>query len=220
LINWGVLKPEKAVLIRGAGVALNNCPLMPEPEGVPIVSFAARLLIDKGVEVFVAASSILKERNIEARFWLIGSIDKGNANTVTEVQLAEWVQSGLIECLGYRTDITQLFSESNIVTLPSFYGEGLPKVLIEAAACGRAVITTDHPGCRDAIEVNVTGLLVPIKDAISLANSIEFLIENPDRRKEMGRAGRELAENEFTIEHIVMQHIDIYEELLEKSSHL
>jgi len=216
LVNWKVLAPEKVVLIRGAGVALMDYPLVLEPDAVPIISFAGRLLIDKGVEVFVEASSLLKERSIEVRFWLIGSVDKGNANSVSEQQLMEWEANNLIEILGYRTDIANLFSQSNIVTLPSFYGEGLPKVLIEAAACGRAVITTDHPGCRDAIEENVTGLLVPINDAVSLADAIEFLIKNPVRRKEMAMEGRKLAEQEFKIEHVVMRHIGIYNELLEK----
>ena len=102
------------------------------------------------------------------------------------------------------------------MVLPSYYGEGLPKVLIEAAACGRAVVTTDHPGCRDAIEPNKTGLLVPIKNALALADAIEYLIKNPDVRKKMGAAGRNLAEKEFAIEKIVAEHMEIYRKLLNK----
>jgi glycosyltransferase involved in cell wall biosynthesis len=100
------------------------------------------------------------------------------------------------------------------VCLPSYYGEGLPKTLVEAAACGRAVITTNHPGCRDAVEPDVTGVLVPVKSAPALADAIQMLIETPERRLRMGRAGRELAEQVFSIDRIVEQHLAIYKELL------
>ncbi len=218
LLNWGVVSNDKPVMIRGSGVDLALCPFLPEPEGVPVISFAARLLIDKGVEVFVGASRVLQERNLKARFWLIGEPDPGNANTVSLRQLKEWESEGLVELFGYRADIPDLFSKSNIITLPSFYGEGLPKVLVEAAACGRAVITTDHPGCRDAIEENETGLLIPIKDSVALADAIEYLVNNPDIRKNMGASGRKLAENEYAIEKIAAAHMDIYQKLLNKAA--
>ncbi len=216
LLNWGVLSKEKPVMIRGSGVDLELCPYLEEPDAIPIVAFAARLLIDKGVEVFAEASRILKSRNVEVRFWLIGEPDSGNANTVIEARLEQWEIDGLVELWGYRTDISNLFSQANIVTLPSFYGEGLPKVLIEAAACGRAVITTDHPGCRDAIEEGETGILIPIKDPLALADAIEFLVDNPDTRKAMGAAGRKLAEHEYAIRHIVAAHMKIYGDLIKK----
>src|SRR5690625_428140 len=122
----------------------------------------------------------------------------------------------LINYLGYRTDIAKLFSLSNIISLPSYYGEGLPKVLIEAAACGRAVITTDHPGCRDAIIKDKTGLLIPVKNSQALAEAIKKLIQQPQLRSEMGKAGRELAKQEFAIEKIVGQHCAIYDELTQQ----
>lgn len=217
LLDWGVISKDKPVMIRGSGVDLKLCPYLPEPEEVPVISFAARLLIDKGVEVFAEASRILKSRNVVARFWLIGEPDPGNANTVSESQLKQWEAEGLVELFGFRQDIPNLFAQSNIVTLPSFYGEGLPKVLVEAAACGRAVITTDHPGCRDAIEHDVTGVLIPIRDAMALANAIEDLINNSEKRKQLGQAGRALAEREFAIEKIVDAHMRIYEGLLKNA---
>ena len=100
-----------------------------------------------------------------------------------------------------------------MVVLPS-YREGLPKVLIEAAACGRAVVTTDVAGCRDAITPGITGLLVPVKDSIELADAIQTLIENPKQRIAMGKAGRALAEEAFTIERVISQHLSIYSEVL------
>ena len=216
LLSWGVVSEDKPVMIRGSGVDLDLCPYRPEPTGIPVIAFAARLLIDKGVGVFSEASRILKNRGVAARFWLIGKPDPGNANTVTDAQLKQWECEGLVELLGFRADISDLFSQSNIVTLPSFYGEGLPKVLVEAAACGRAVITTDHPGCRDAIESNETGLLIPIKDPVALADAIEYLINNSGVRNDMGAAGRNLAESEYAIEKIVAAHMDIYQDLLNK----
>ena len=110
--------------------------------------------------------------------------------------------------------MSSLFSKSNIVAFPSFYGEGLPKVLIEASACGRAIVTTDHPGCRDAIEANITGLLIPVRNATALADAIQCLIENTEVRNKMGRAGRELAENKFSIDEVVHRHMQIYNNLL------
>ena len=107
-----------------------------------------------------------------------------------------------------------IISTAAIVTLPSYYGEGLPKILIEAAACGRAVVTTDHPGCRDAIQEGETGLLVPVKDANALACAIKLLLDNPQRCADMGRAGRKRAEEIFDLNMVVEKHIEIYEELL------
>lgn len=109
LVNWGVLQFKKSRLIRGAGADLSVYPYLPEPDGLPIISFAARLLKDKGVIEFVEASRILKARGIKARFWLIGDPDPGNSNTVTQEQLDQWQAEGLVECLGYRTDIANLF---------------------------------------------------------------------------------------------------------------
>lgn len=216
LQRFAHLPAEKTVLIRGAGVDLAAYPFLPEPEVEVVVCFASRLLKDKGVVEFAEASRALRRRGITAAFWLIGTPDPGNANTVTQAQLDAWEQEGLLKCLGYRTDIAELFSQSHIVALPSCYGEGLPKVLIEAAACGRAVITTDHPGCRDAIEAGVTGLLIPIKDSVALADAIERLISNPEQRQRLGRAGRVLAENVFDVEKVIDEHIRIYEQLLKR----
>ena len=214
LINWKVVHVKKARIIRGSGVRLSSFPFVSEPDNYPpVVSFAARLLKDKGVEILVEASRKLKDKKIDLDFWLIGEIDSGNKNSVTQRQLIAWEDEGLITLLGYRSDIANLFSKSNIIVLPSFYGEGLPKVLIEAAACGRAVITTDHPGCRDAVEFD-TSILVPIKDHVALAEAIQDLIQDSKKRQNMGKAGRRLAEQEFSIEKVVANHVQIYQELL------
>ena len=212
LIELGTVRKDQTILIRGSGVSLTDHPFRREPEGKPIVTFASRLLREKGVFEFVEASRILKERDIPSHFWLVGQPDHGNPSSISYEDVERWQKEGLIEYLGYRTDIADVFSRTNLVVLPS-YREGLPKVLIEAAACGRAIVTTDVPGCRDAIEPNVTGLLVPVKDATALANAIKLLLGDADLRQSMGAAGRELAAKEYGIDRVVEAHLKIYQEL-------
>lgn len=211
--RMGAVRSDRAVLIRGSGVDLSEYPVRPEPMGTPVVVFASRLLKDKGIREFVEAARLLRSRNVRVRFRVIGSPDPHNPASVTEQDIIAWRDEGMVEFLGYRTDIPQLFSQSNLVVLPSYYGEGLPKVLIEAAASGRAVITTNHPGCRDAIEPGKTGLLVPVRDADALADAIQHLVENPALRQKMGRAGRALAEREFSIEKVIAAHLEIYRQV-------
>ena len=111
LVNWNVVSDEQVRMIRGSGVDLDSCPYIEEPNVIPIISFAARLLKDKGVEVFVEASKITMQRGMNARFWLIGEPDLGNANSVSQAQLDAWQKAGLVELFGFRKDIPQLFQE-------------------------------------------------------------------------------------------------------------
>ncbi|MGA4639912.1 glycosyltransferase family 4 protein [Stutzerimonas stutzeri] len=212
LIKLGAISYERSTLIRGSGVDLSLCQPYPERPGPPVVTLAARLLRDKGVVEFVDAARLLQQRGVKVRFQLVGDIDLGNPTSISDEELKQWHSEGVVECLGYRKDIAQVFAESHVIVLPS-YREGLPKVLVEAAACGRAVVTTDVPGCRDAIEANVTGLLVPVRDCKALADAIQKLVEDSELRQRLGRAGRELAEREFAIESIVQQHLEIYRTL-------
>jgi glycosyltransferase involved in cell wall biosynthesis len=210
--DLGVLRNEQAELIRGAGVDLQKYAFSPETAGEPVVCLAARLLRDKGVVEFVEAANILRKKGIKARFQLIGNTDPENPATITRCEIEQWQQNGVVELLGFRADIPQVFANANIVVLPS-HREGLPKVLLEAAACGRAVVTTDVPGCRHAIAPGVSGLLVPVQNPKKLAGAIEMLIKDPDRRLRMGTAGRRLAEEDFAIEKIVAQYLSIYKKL-------
>ena len=213
LLAIGALEKDQARMIRGSGVNLFNYPFVPEPEGKPVVVMAARLLRDKGTYEFVEAARLLKSRGVEVVMRLIGAPDPGNPTSVTQAELDDWAAEGVVEVLGYRSDIANQYAAANIVCLPS-YREGLPKALVEAAACGRAVVTTDVPGCRDAIEPGVSGVLVPVKSAPELADALEALIQEPERRLRMAKAGRELSERAFSIERIVEQHLAIYKEVL------
>ena len=214
LLSIGALRDDQVRMIRGSGVNLADYPVLPEPEGRPVVVMAARLLRNKGVLEFVEAARLLRSRGVAVVMRLIGSPDPGNPNSVIPSKLDDWSAERIVELPGYRTDIAAQYAAANIVCLPSYYGEGLPKTLVEAAACGRAVVTTDHPGCRDAIDPDVTGILIPVKNSVALADALQALIESPERRAQMGKAGRELAERAFAIEKIVAQHMTIYRELL------
>ena len=216
LVRWGVLNPLKVKLLKGSGVKLENFENLNEPDGVPVVCFAARLLRDKGVYEFVSAAQLLKERGVNAQFCLAGDLDTNNPSGLNLEDLNELKKEGYVEIIGFQKDIPSLYARSNIICLPS-YREGLPKGLIEAAAAGRAVVTTDVPGCRDAIIPNKTGLLVPAKDSKKLADTLQWLIEHPQKRISMGKAGRKFAESEFPIKKIVQKHLDIYQNLLSKN---
>ena len=213
IIDLGAVREAQTVLIRGSGVFLSDYRVLPEPEDRLIVTLAARLLRDKGVREFVDAARILKARGVVAEFWLAGAPDPENLSSIPEAELTLWRQEGLVTLLGYRNDIADLFNKSNIIVLPS-YREGFPKVLIEAAASARAVVTTDVPGCRDAIEPGLSGLLVPAQNSLALADALHDLIVDTPRRQQMGAAGRALAERKFAIEEIVNLHLAIYRELI------
>ena len=210
------LPAAKVAMIRGSGVDLARYAHVPLPGGVPVVLLAARLLADKGVLEFVQAARLLKQRGCNARFVLVGTVDSANPTSFTDAEVSAWVHDGVVEWWGHRADMPQVLAAAHLVVLPS-YREGLPKVLIEAAACGRAVVTTDVPGCRDAIDPGVTGVLVPVRDAVALADAMDSLVNDPVRCQVMGDAGRALAETAFDIRQVVAAHLYIYQELMGKS---
>ncbi len=216
LVRIGAVRPEQSRLIRGSGVRLGDYPHLPEPEGRPVVTMAARLLRDKGVDEFVRMAQRLRAEGVDAEFRLIGSPDPGNPSSVAPSDVERWRKQGDVTLPGYRADIARQYAESHIVCLPS-YREGLPKSLVEAAACGRAVVTTDVPGCRDAIDPGESGLLVPVRDVDALVRMVRSLLDDPRRRRRMGEAGRKLAEREFAIERIVETHLAIYRDILEQA---
>jgi glycosyltransferase involved in cell wall biosynthesis len=214
------LPDRKVTMIRGSGADLSQYCVTPLPTGVPVVLLAARLLVDKGVREFVQSAQILRQRGLSAqdvRFVVVGTPDPANPHSLHPDELAQWTEEGAVELWGHRTDMPQVLASAHIVVLPSYYGEGLPKVLIEAAACGRVVITTDHPGCRDAIQSGVTGILVPVRDAVALANALHELLSDPVRCATMGQAGRELAVSAFDEKQVVAAHLQIYQELMDNS---
>jgi glycosyltransferase involved in cell wall biosynthesis len=211
LINSLNVVDEKQIeIIRGAGVDLIQYQYLPEGSEDIKVTMACRLLKDKGVFEYIEAAKILKSKGHNIKFELYGDIDEYNPASLTKDDLEKIKKDDFVTLSGFSRDMANIFSNTNIIVLPS-YREGLPKVLIEAAACGRTVVTTDVPGCRDAIEPNVTGLLCKVTCANSLAQQIEIALLNKDLRNRMGKAGRVLAEKKFSIHKIVKKHFEICE---------
>lgn len=213
LVQRATALPDgKCTLIPGSGVDLMLFSQRAMPQEPVIVALAARLLVDKGVREFVQAAQQLRAEGIAARFWLVGATDPGNRASITEEELLGWRTQHIVEVLGHRADMAEVLGQAHIVTLPS-YREGFPKVLIEAAACGRPVVTTDVPGCRDAISPEETGVLVPARDAPALAAALRRLIQDPALRASMGQAGRALAERRYSLDAVVDAHMQVYAQL-------
>lgn len=205
---------ERIRLIRGSGVDTRVFFPEPEPIGVPVVLLAARMLWDKGIKEFVEAARILKTHSVKARFVLVGDTDSHNCSAIPREKLIAWNEEGVIEWWGHRIDMPAVIINSNIVCLPSSYGEGVPKVLIEAAACGRPIVATNISGCREIVKNEKNGFLIPVHSIVDLAAAIKRLIENQEIRKIMGDQGREIAKDYFSIEKVIEETMMVYGELL------
>jgi len=218
LESWGVRFDGQAEMIPGSGVRLDAFAPDAVPEAPPLAVMVSRLLRPKGVAEFVAAAEILRARGSPALFALVGAPDPGNPETVTQADLAAWEAGGAVALLGHREDVPAILARATLVALPSYYGEGMPKTLLEAAAAARAVVTTDLPGCRDAVRPGESGLLVPPRDPRALADAMGALLADPARAAAMGRAGRAQAEARFSIEEVVARHLAIYDRLADRAA--
>lgn len=215
LVRAGAVEQSQCAIIRGSGVDPAQFAFTPEPANdVPVILFSSRLLKAKGIGEFVHAARILKSKGIKARYQVAGDIYEKNHDSVTREELDVWKNEGIIEWLGHRSDMPALMAAANIITLPSYYGEGVPKVLLEAASIGRAIVTTDMPGCRETVEDGVTGILVEPKDSWALAEALEKLINDPVLRTSMGQKARTRIEDGFTIEKVNAQTLDVYKKLM------
>jgi glycosyltransferase involved in cell wall biosynthesis len=186
----------------------------PEPAGPVCVVLAARMLWDKGVGEFVEAARLIRQAGVQARFALVGDPDPDNPASVPEAVLRSWHGQDGIEWWGRRDDMPSVYHAAHIACLPSYYREGLPKVLLEAAACGRPLITTDAPGCREVVQDGDNGILVTPRDAQSLARAIGKLIGDEKLRHTMGKRGREIILKDFSSELVVRETLGLYRELV------
>ncbi len=212
-LESGMIAKGRVALIKGSGVDLRAFVPTSEPVTTPLIILASRMLWDKGVGEFVEAARLLQNAGLKARFALVGDTDPGNPAAVPTSQLEDWKRDGIVEWWGRRDDMPNVFAQAHIVCLPS-YREGLPKVLIEAAASGRSIITTDVPGCREVVRDGENGLLVQMRATAALAMALRKLIEDPELRRRMGKKGRELAVAEFSVETVVNETLAIYRELI------
>lgn len=207
LLGDGVIAPHRLRLIRGSGVDLARFVPTLEPDGVPVVLLASRLVWGKGIEEFVAAARAARAAGVRARFVLAGDLARTRA--LEESVVRGWVDAGDVEWWGHSDDMPATFARATIVCLPS-YREGVPKVLVEAMAAGRPIVTTDVPGCREIVQHDVNGVLVPPRDPGALLDAIRRLLDDPDRRARYSAAGRAIAEAELGEEEVVARTLAIY----------
>jgi glycosyltransferase involved in cell wall biosynthesis len=203
---------SEATLILGSGVDPQNWPAVNESAGKPIALFASRFLKEKGVEIFADVARQLLREGIDARFALVGEVDSGNPSSVSEEKITAWERDG-IENWGFRQDMPQAFASCHLVCLPSYRREGIPRVLIEAASCGRPIVTFDVPGCREVVQNDVSGLLIPARDVNAYKSAVRRLLEDADLRQKMGLAGRRRVEDMFSLERIIRQTLDLYNQI-------
>ncbi|HMF89066.1 MAG TPA: glycosyltransferase family 4 protein [Candidatus Angelobacter sp.] len=214
LVTKVKVPPEKVIVTRGAGVDIDAFYPSALLEGLPVVLLASRMLWIKGIMEFVEAARLLRAKGIMARFVLAGDTDPSNPTCVPRQKLLEWQDSGEVEWWGHQEVMVDVYRQASLVCLPSWGGEGIPKVLMEAAASGLALITTDVPGCRDIVQDGINGIVVPPRDRAALAGAIEELLKDPVLRLSMGRRSREIATREFSQTAVVRQILELYKELL------
>jgi glycosyltransferase involved in cell wall biosynthesis len=211
LIGAG-LASARLRLIRGAGIDTTQYQPAPAPPEPVFVVLVARMLWDKGVGEFVEAARSLTAAGSGARFALVGEPDPNNPAAVPEATLRGWHGQHGVEWWGRRDDIPALLHAAHIACLPSYYREGLPKSLLEAAACGLPIVTTDAPGCREVVRDGDNGLLVPVRDVDALALALSKLIDDADLRQRMGLRSRQRAEAEFSLHTVIADTLAIYRE--------
>lgn len=203
------------VQLAGSGVDLDRFRATPLPLGdrPSIVVLPARMVPDKGIHTFVEAARILRRDGVNVRMVLCGPLDPGNPKALSPEELTALTSDDAnpVEWWGHREDMPTVYAEASVVALPSYYGEGLPLALAEAAAAGRPIITTDLPGCRDTVVPGDSGVLIPAKDAEALATAIASVLGNPSHAAAMGRRARELAEERFALQDVVGGHFELYE---------
>jgi len=212
LIDNSTATVEASSLIKGSGVYLDRFEVTQESQQSepPLVLMPTRLVHEKGVAVFIEAARILKDKGVNARFEIAGGLTRDNPRAITREEMEAMTKDGAVTWLGRINDIPAKLSEATLIVYPSYYGEGIPRVLLEACAAGRPIITTDHPGCREAVDHESNGLLVPVKDPKATAEAVEMLLANPQHRCEMELKAREKAEKEFDIHEIVRQTLEVY----------
>lgn len=200
-------------IITGSGVDPDRFHSRGIPEGRPVVLMVSRLLWSKGVGDFVDLSRHFKEKGIEVRMRLVGDIDPGNPDAISAKQVKEWQRKGLVEWSGHRDEVEKDFSSCSIVVLPTRYREGIPRVLLEAAASEKPVVATDVPGCRDVVYNGRNGFLFSPGDQLGFQEAVQTLLEDANLRRRMGAEGRKLVLDRFSEARITEQTLNLYQEL-------
>jgi len=210
-----LISSNQGVLIKGSGVDCGVFSLfLTDFSKEKIVILPSRMIIEKGIYEFVDAARFLHLEFPNVRFVLVGKIDSGNPSSIDYFEIMSWEKEGVIEWWGHQSDMVTVLNKSTMVVLPTFYGEGLPKVLLEAAACSKPIISTNVPGCKEIVRHEVNGLLIPPKDEVALAEAIRRLLDNPEFARQLGKNGRKIVQNEFSEALVVEKTFEVYEHLL------
>ena len=213
----GLINLNQSTLIRGSGVETNKFIQSDDLNKIPVVMLASRMLWDKGVGEFVKVAKRAYKNKINAEFMLVGGIDNDNPMSIPLSTLKQWVSNGDVQWEGHSDNMPDMLASASIVCLPS-YREGLPKVLLEAAAIGRPLIASDGPGCREIVRDKYNGLLVKMRDADSLYEAVLMLVNNRKMRETMGRNSRTLVETELSTTIINTQTIELYRRVVNASN--
>lgn len=213
-VDRGLVSARRAHLIRGSGVDLRQFGYSPVPAGPPIVMFASRMLLDKGVDTVAAAAPAIARAVPGVRIALVGGSDRGNPRSLTTHELQALDGEGSLEWWGKCSDMPAALRQAAVVVLPTRYPEGVPKVLLEAAAIGRPMVATDVPGCREIVRPGLTGTLVQKDDPAALALAVVDLLADRAKLDAYGTAARRVAESEFSESHVVAKTLRLYERLL------
>jgi glycosyltransferase involved in cell wall biosynthesis len=206
------IEPSRIVLIPGSGVDVASLQPLPEPAGPPTVAYVGRLLAYKGIRSAVEAQALLRARGSDVELLIAGAPDSANPDSLTDAEANSWSQRPGVTWLGHVRSISTVWSRAHIAVLPSRH-EGMPKNLLEAAACARPLVATDVPGCRDIVRHGETGLLVPLDDPSTLADAIDTLAKSPDLRARYGAAARKLAVDRFSDVSVGRQIVELYRRL-------
>jgi glycosyltransferase involved in cell wall biosynthesis len=209
LVDKGLSRAGHTEIIKGSGVDLDKFVPVAEPKGEIVVALVSRMLKDKGIRETVMAARELKRRGSKIQIWLVGAPDEGNPTSISKETLDRWHEEGCVRWLGHQADVKSVWSKAHIAILPS-YREGMPMALLEAAACGRPIVTTDVPGCNDLVEDGVSGFLIPQNDWMKLADSIETLANSSDLRARFGAAARKKVEAGYGQQVVVDQTLALY----------
>lgn len=205
----GILRSSaNSVVVNGSGVGIDEYPFTPLAENaVPHFLLIARLIADKGIREYAEAARIVKLQYPQVQFSLVRQLDV-NPNAITQAELDAWVADGHITHHGYQSDVKPFIAASTVYVLPSFYREGTPRSVLEAMSMGRAIITTDAPGCRETVVDGENGFLVPVKNAQALADAMLKFIEQPELAASMGKRSREIAEQKYDVGIVNKQMLD------------
>lgn len=215
LVEKNYVRREQSHLVISSGADLSHFTASSQPENdLPVALMPTRLVHEKGVAIFVEAARQLHEKGIKARYQIAGGLTVHNPRAISGKEMENYTNDGIVEWLGHVDDMPSVLQSANMIVYPSYYGEGVPRVVIEACAAGRAIITTDHAGCRETIPEGKNGFLVPIKDVNATAQAMEKLIVDENLRIEMGLESRKLAERIFDVKSIVRQTLDVYKTAL------